>query len=353
MELSQLDPRFHVNKTIDSNGIFWRVATDPCFSLFGLMHDKDGYKRMDSTVAKEVSEGVFGLHRHTSGGRLIFETNSDRIALSMQSSMATRSTRTPLSGSSGFDIYIDQGEGFQFWRLFEPPIDFAGCYESLVKLPNNPTANGYRKVLIHFPLYNSVDKLWIGVDENAQVMPYNPYLPNQRIVYYGSSITQGACAARPSCSYPAIVSLHNQIDFLCLGFAGNAHGEQAMAEYIANQPMSVFVMDYDHNDIVESVLEERHLPFYETVRKAYPDIPIIIMSAPYSAADWQYLSGSRKAVIRTFEKVKARGDNVYFIDGMTVYGRFREFATVDHCHPNELGFMCMAQSVLETLDPIK
>ena len=52
------------------------------------------------------------------------------------------------------------------------------------------------------------------------------------------------------------------------------------------------------------------------------------------------------------EKAKANGDNVYFIEGMEMFKDFREFATVDHSHPNDYGFVTMAQAVMEVLKEI-
>ena len=56
----------------------------------------------------------------------------------------------------------------------------------------------------------------------------------------------------------------------------------------------------------------------------------------------------RKAIIRkTYENAVAAGDkNVYFLDGQTIYRDVGlDLCTVDGCHPNDLGFWCMANSI--------
>ena len=47
----------------------------------------------------------------------------------------------------------------------------------------------------------------------------------------------------------------------------------------------------------------------------------------------------------TYDKAVAEGDeNVYFIDGQTVFPAYGgDSCTVDGCHPNDLGFYAMAK----------
>ena len=58
----------------------------------------------------------------------------------------------------------------------------------------------------------------------------------------------------------------------------------------------------------------------------------------------------RRAVYETYENALKRGDrNVMFIDGGTVFTEAlnltapADSCTVDGCHPNDLGFACMAK----------
>ena len=57
----------------------------------------------------------------------------------------------------------------------------------------------------------------------------------------------------------------------------------------------------------------------------------------------------REVVKTTYENARARGERVYFVDGETVFGIFGgDGGSVDGCHPNDLGFACVAAA----LDPI-
>lgn len=352
-KISEIDSNFKATNKIDKQGIRWINAKNELFTLHGLLADDEGYKRMDSGVAARVSEGVMLLHRHTSGGRLTFETDSPYIAISAKMSNMDKPATMPLTSHSGFDLFYLKDEGPEFAYAFVPDVDCKEGYECIY--PANE--KGINRYLIHFPLYTSVDELYIGLDENATLNKFTPYDTTQKpIVYYGSSITQGACATRPGNSYPAIVSQKTNRDFVCLGFSGSAHGEQEMADYIASLPMSVFVLDYDHNDCTQlEQLSQRHPKMYETVRKAHPDIPIIIMSAPYAAKNW-FSGGPGKSfeiVYRTYLEAKERGENVYFINGGTLFGEYADCAMVDQIHPNDYGMIKLADAVIKTLKSIK
>jgi hypothetical protein len=66
----------------------------------------------------------------------------------------------------------------------------------------------------------------------------------------------------------------------------------------------------------------------------------------------QELSAARRAVVyRTYEQALAAGDKrVWFIDGADLFGAtFRDCCTVDGCHPNDFGFVRMAEAVLPVL----
>ena len=166
------------------------------------------------------------------------------------------------------------------------------------------------------------------------------------VVYYGSSITQGGCASRPGNCYSHILSRRFDNDFYNMGFSGNAKGEDAIAKYISDMKMDVFVYDYDYNADNPKHLEITHEKMFKTIRKKHPDIPIIILSAPVACTNEEFKL--RQDIIRTtYENALKNGDdNVYFIEGNKIFNILgNDSCTVDKRHPNDLGFMCMAHAV--------
>ena len=131
-----------------------------------------------------------------------------------------------------------------------------------------------------------------------------------------------------------------------LGFSGNAKGEPKMAELIASLDMSVFVYDYDYNAPTAEHLAKTHEPFFKIIRKAQPNLPIIMLSRV------SYASDERANIVKqTYENAKKAGDkNVWFIDGRDLF-KDLPFAllTVDHCHPNDLGFYVMYKNVMPAI----
>jgi hypothetical protein len=119
-----------------------------------------------------------------------------------------------------------------------------------------------------------------------------------------------------------------------------------MADLINKIPMGLFVYDYDHNSPSAEHLAETHVPFFARIREKNPTLPIIMMTKP----DFDYdpnAAARREVVRRTYDHAVAAGDkNVWFIDGESFFGDTdRHLCTVDCCHPNDLGFMRMAQVV--------
>lgn len=344
--ISEIDKNFAVESKFEKGNISWIDSKNEQFTLKGVFYEDGGYKRMPCETAKTVSSGVEYLNNHTSGGRLLFETDSSYVALSAKG----RSDHMPhmaFTGSKGFDLYIYENGQFEFFRTFIPDSQNTDRFENIIEFDDRKS----RKLMIHFPLYGGVEELNIGLENDSYLERFDPYTDGQLVVYYGSSITQGGCASRPGNNYPAIVSRKTMTDFICLGFSGNAHGEDTMIDYIASLPMTVFVMDYDHNDMREpDKLAERHPRLYDAVRKAHPDIPIIIMSAPWSKYLESLEAKSREVVLKTYNVAKENGDNVFFVDGQKLFGKeFDDCATVDGCHPNDYGFVKMAEAVLNVI----
>lgn len=118
------------------------------------------------------------------------------------------------------------------------------------------------------------------------------YAVKKPVVYYGSSITQGACASRPGNCYESILSRRLDCDYINLGFSGSAKGEDAIVDYIIGLDMSVFVMDYDYNAPTPEHLEKTHSKMFKAIRAEHPTLPIIIMPRPKF-----YLNAGQKAMV--------------------------------------------------------
>lgn len=328
-------------------------ATQSPFSLHGVIApkgDDDCYRRMPQIVADNTSERVKNANTWTSGGRVRFSTDANIVAIYAQIGNISDSRNMSLMGKAGFDIYIDK-EGSQTYLDTIAPLNenSTECFGGVIV--NNGKMNEYT---INFPLYASVKKLYIVLSKGAKVKEAAPYKHKTPVFFYGSSITQGACASRPGNSYENILSRRLGFDFVNLGFGGSAMAEDSVAEYISNRIMSVFVYDYDHNAPDSEHLLKTHEKMFKKIREKNKDLPIICISKP----DWYNDKESeirRDIIKKTVDNAKKSGDeNVHFIDGKNFYYELdvKESMTVDKCHPNDLGLWAMANVIERTLKDI-
>lgn len=343
--IDQVDKNFHVETTLGEKDLVWRDVRQEPFQGYGFygFRDEPSFRRMPKEVASQVSESVNWLCTHTAGGRVRFVTDSRCVAIHVEMPGVLRFPHMPLSGTSGFDLYIEEEDTCSYWATLMPPVEMEKGYDSIAYFPDRRR----RTILIHFPLYNSVDSVAIGLQEGASLEAPTPYPLSEPVVYYGSSITQGGCASRPGNCYTAILSRQLQCDYINLGFSGSAMGEPAMADYLAALPMSVFVCDYDHNAPDAQHLEETLPAIFHTFRKSQAVTPVIFVSKPDFDSD-PYHNSQRREIIRgVYEKARRQGDrHVYFVDGETLFQTcYRDCCTVDRTHPNDLGFVRMAETI--------
>lgn len=346
-------------------GICWRDASESCFKIYGLIqesiyaNEEAVYERLPQEIAVQaVSQEMPYLARATVGGRLRFKTDSGYIALRCYWDELYEVPHMTAGGTSGFDLYLTENGKSRYYKTFMPPRFAKNREKGYRQIVCFPTKE-MRDVTIYFPVMNHVKKLEIGLEEEADIMPAEEYRFKNPVVYYGSSITNGACASRPGNTYESFISRTLNLDQRNMGFSDSAKGDVSVAQYIAGIDMCAFVFDYDHNAPDAEWLARTHYPFYETIRKAKPDVPIICISRPRpmqsdrleTRENAEVTQKRKEVILDTIRRAKEAGDtNIYFIDGETLFdGADSDCCTVDGCHPNDLGFHRMAQAIIPVL----
>ncbi|MDE5699279.1 MAG: SGNH/GDSL hydrolase family protein, partial [Lachnospiraceae bacterium] len=234
-------------ETIDENlksvplkqGLHFQDVRNTPARIYGLIEGE--YARLPAALRPFASEKLLILQGNTSGGRVRFLTDSRRLGLRMIVTDSEGFPHMAYSGYAGIDCYLGEGPDPEYLGTRWPPLG-ERLLESEFELPGTLSL-----VTLYLPLYDGIKLLELGLEPDAALLAPPPYTRETPIVFYGSSITQGGCASRSSNTYCALVSRWLDSDFYCLGFSGNAKGEQWMAEYIAQLSMSCFVYDYDHN----------------------------------------------------------------------------------------------------------
>lgn len=343
--IEQIDRNMAVVTRIEDPDVVWHDVHSAPFSLHGFCMPQEAgdiFRRFPLDIAASVSDHVRLLSEYTAGGRVRFKTNSPYVALHAELGELHPMDHMAFTGIYGFDLYI-KVDGEYFYRgTFRPSTKRERVFEGRVLLPA-----GTQEVTIHFPLYNGVDRLFVGVKEGSDILASAPYTHEKPVVYYGSSITQGGCASRPGNAYAAMISRMLDCDHINLGFSGSCKGEEPMAHYIAQLPMSVFVYDYDHNAPDAAFLEKTHEKFFHILRAACPDLPVIFVTCPDFYLHEAQRTPCYDVIWRTYQNALAAGDKkVAFIDGRTLFeGKFKHDCTVDGVHPNDMGFMFMAEKI--------
>lgn len=331
--------------------IIFRDSLQTPFHLYGFYADPDkgvvDFRRMPAAAAIASSENVNRLHLNTSGGRVRFSTDSQSVVIQAEMEEITRFAHMPLSGTAGFDLYENHGGQSRYVKTFMPPVDIASGFESSFRFEERKM----RDLTIYFPLYSNVTRLSIGLEEEAALTESASYRHDQPVLFYGSSITHGGCASRPGNAYPSIISRLLDTDIMNLGFSGSAKAEDAIARYISETEMSVFVYDYDHNAPDPAYLADTHARLFRTVRAKQADLPIILVSKPDFNSKNPDDIKRRNIILQTYmEAIEAGDQNIRFVDGEGLFnGIGRDSCTVDGCHPNDLGFMRMAVVIADRI----
>ncbi len=343
-DIGALDKRLSVETKIEAENLtFYDVRKAP-FQIYGLVDPTEKpFRRLPKELSDAVNIQVSSLSTNTSGARVRFKTDSEYVAIKAIMPTITHFSHMPFTGSTGFDLYIYK-DGKQIYNnSFIPPMQMQDEFESIRHFGNREM----KDIVINFPLYNDLTDLYIGLEDDAQILSGSSYTYEKPVLYYGSSITQGGCASRPGNCYPAMISRMFDTDFLNFGYSSGGCGEENILHYLAELDTSVFVLDYDHNAYSVEHLRQTHPRAYRIIRECKPQLPIIMISKPDIRLDHQEDLERRQIIRSTYEQALASDDqNVYFIDGYSLFGDENHYdCTVDGTHPNDLGFYRMAQVI--------
>lgn len=355
-KMSNIDPNFKI-ASFDGYKLEWFDVHYAPFTINGIYSHENGkpFCRIPENMLESFSEGIQFLAYNTSGARVRFRTNSKYIAVSADICYTEDFSHMPRTASAGFDLYIrfNKNENYTFIKPFMSPHNALDT-KSVNSIADINSDGKMYDVIINMPLYGGVSRMNIGLEKGAVIEKPHEYTITKPFLFYGSSITQGGCASRPGNSYSAILSRWYDADFYNFGFSGNAKGEREMAEFLNGFDMSVFFYDYDHNAPDAEHLKNTHERFFNIIRKAHPQLPIIIITKPDFDSDKSENDKRRQIIRQTYDNAILNGDkNVYFIDGELLFGKNdRDSCTVDGCHPNDLGFMRMAECINRTLKDI-
>lgn len=327
--------------------LLWHTPDRPPFRLTGFpwyAQDKV-FRRLPLAPREPLPQSVDWLANHTAGGQIAFQSNSRQVAVRVKLQGPSSMVHMAATGQCGVDLYIGPPTAMRFHNVAKYDLK-QDKYE--LPLFENPDAV-MRAFTLNFPLYQGVEELQIGLNPQAEIRPPEPYSIQGRIVWYGTSITQGGCASRPGMAYTNILSRALNAEVTNLGFSGSGKGEPEVFRTFAQiRSPRLFVLDYEANTNLQDI--GTTLPEgLRILRSHHNRVPILVVSGlPNSKqlTDAKYQMDrerTRDLQSEVVKKFRADGDErIFFMDGSTLLGEDFGEGTVDGCHPNDLGFMRMA-----------
>ncbi|MCA9132873.1 MAG: SGNH/GDSL hydrolase family protein, partial [Planctomycetales bacterium] len=224
------------------------------------------FDRLPASAQDTVTRNVWNLSRDSAGMMVRFATDSPSIHVHYRLLDANLSMpHMPATGVSGVDLYARDSEGIWRWVQVTRPTAQEVKAEMI-----NGLAPGYREYAAFLPLYNGVDSLHIGVAADSRFAGLAPR--EKPIVFYGTSITHGACASRPGMVHTAILGRRLDRPVVNLGFSGNGKMDQAVGAFMAQVDAAAYVIDCLPNMGPDQVTA-KCIPLVTQLRAAKPQTP--------------------------------------------------------------------------------
>jgi hypothetical protein len=314
------------------------------------------YDRLPARAKDQVRPAVWSLSRDSAGMAVRFVTDAPTLEARWELKDAGLDMpHMPATGVSGLDLYVKGEDGQWRWLANGRPTAYPTNTATLAGgLPA-----GSREYLLYLPLYNGVRKVEIGIPASAEISqaPDYPEAKRKPLLFYGTSITHGACASRPGMTHSAMLGRRFGRPIVNLGFSGNGRMEIELARLIAEVDAAVYIIDCLPN-IDATATAERTEPLVRHLRERRPDTPILLVE-DRNYSDAHLNAGKRKrnqtsqaALKAAYERLQAVGvKHLYYLEGANMLGDDHD-GTVDSSHPNDLGFWRQANHFEKALRQI-
>jgi len=315
------------------------------------------FDRLPLKAQGKVRPDVWNLSRHAAGLCVRFVADTPAIHARWTLTSAQLAMKhMPATGVSGLDLYARDDAGQ--WRWVACGIPNADGQEQAGVVADGLSL-GKREWLLYLPLYNGVSQVEIGVPAGATLEKAPAYVGDREkpIVFYGTSITQGACASRPGMCHTAILHRRYGRPVVNLGFSGNGQMELELGGLLTEIDAAAYVIDCCPN-LDAADISARTGPLVEILRKSRPTTPILLVEDRRSTDGWirpskKAHNDANHAALRTaFDGLVATGvTGLHYLGGDDLLAEDGE-GTVDSSHPTDLGFVDHAKAFASVLDPL-
>jgi len=316
------------------------------------------YNRLPTEAEKDVRKEVWNLAKNTAGEYLDFYTTAQQILVKYQLNGGRSLDNMATLGVSGMDLYAQDIQNKWHW------IKAAYSYKDTVTYTyaNFDQSVKIKKFRLYLPLYNTPKWLKIGVSANAtfKVEEANEKGP---LVFYGTSIMQGASASRPGMAWLNMLGRKLAQPVINLGFSGNGRLEVPLIDLMNQIDAKLFVLDCQPNLTDKKVypaeeIEKRIINSVQSLKAKHPKTPILLVEHSSGLArvnlDSELTSKyiwTSQVLNNTYQKLKKSGIKGLYILTAKEIG-FTDDSTIDGTHPNDFGMMQYANAYEKIINSI-
>jgi len=317
---------------------------------------KSFFDRLPAEAENTVRSPVWTLSTMSAGFYVDFQTESSFLQLNITYRYETMSMwHFPATGCSGMDLYnFDYNTSTWRWTSTTTIMKYPQSINHMITVPaqtTHPTEIPLYR--LHLPTYNGIKYLAIGHDTRYPlIQPKQKKLIENHnnnkkpIVWYGTSILQGAVASRPGMIFTNWISRNIQREIYNFGFSGNGIMEINVANYLTTIDASVFIIDCLPN-MNATLVTNRTIPLVDYIREKHPTTPIILVAGTWYGDHWfdpTPNDSKRQALVEKYNELIAKtGDKDLYLIENSKDELFNEEVlinpTVGGTHPSDLGHM--------------
>lgn len=297
--------------------------------------------RLPKSTTKGLSRGIRVNNLFLAGRKIDFIIDEDTLEIKILYRNRRILKHMCITGTSGIDVFVLDGDILTWKKCISPENDFQMYVQDCIHFNTNE-----KTLRLYMPPFCRIEAILVKKSK----FKLRDRKSERKIVVYGSSISQGCAASRPSLSYTNLLSILTQSDVLNFGFSESAKGEETVIKYIANLDANLIILEYDHNSSLEE-LKMTHKNAYRTIRSV-SDCWLIFMTRFSGGISITLEEDDEriKIVTETYEYALKSGDNrVSLINGSLLFGKDKSFYLADGVHPNDLGMKMIGQKIHEII----
>ena len=174
----------------------WLPVPSPELEICGLpWFGQNGgeFFRLPASSQDKFPAPVWNLAKSPSGARIRFRTDSAALAVRLEYPSAPSMNNMHAFGQTGVDLYTDGA--YRSTAIADKDAKPGKIYEH-VYFRERPRS--WREVTLYLALYKPVKVIGVGVDRETHLEKAGSFALPRPVVFYGTSITQGAARAVPA-----------------------------------------------------------------------------------------------------------------------------------------------------------